>query len=110
MANGSRGNLRGEGRGYRKNTHRFFNSIYDLKRAHRKLFQSGISASINRRYVGGSSYGLMTCTVRVLAGTAETAELRPVLTRAMAYLIDQFDSNFPYEVCVLITATLHMQD
>ena len=62
------------------------------------MFEPGVYAAINRRYVGGSSHGLMTCTVRVLAGSAETAELRPVLARAMAYLIDQFDSDYPYEV------------
>ena len=82
----------------RKDTNRFFNSINDLRRAHRRLFDPEIHAAINRRYVGGSGYGLMTCSVRCPAREGEAAKLRPALTRALAYLIDQFDSDSPYQV------------
>ena len=88
----------------RKDTNRFFNSISDLRRAHRKLFDPSIHAAINRRYVGGSGYGLMTCSVRCPAREGESARLRPVLGRALAYLIDQFDSDSPYQVIAFLSS------
>lgn len=83
----------------RKETNRFFNSIADLRRAHKRLFENKLHASISRRYVGSTGYGLMTCSVRLQAGSDQDAvQLRPFVRRALAYLIDQFDSVSPYQV------------
>ena len=94
------------GRADRKTTNRFFESIKDLKKAHHKLFSGEVHAAISRRYVGTSTFGLVTCSVRVLAEGQGEVRLRPYIRRGLAALLDQFDDHLPYEVTLTANVIL----